>query len=57
MFVSTNFLKLFNQIDNVLDICDTHMELSNLINVTKINHLDMNNYDFNVTFDDVAILK
>jgi hypothetical protein len=43
--------------DNVLDICDTHMELSNLINVTKISHRDMNNYNFNVTFDDVAIRK
>ncbi len=33
------------------------MELSNLIDVTKISHLDMNNFDFNVTFDDVATLK
>lgn len=40
--------------------CDTHVVLSNLtsvINVLKINHLYMIDYDYNVVFDDVAILK
>ncbi len=40
--------------------CDTHLVLSNLINVTnvpKINCLYMIDYDYNVTFDNVAILK
>jgi hypothetical protein len=35
----------------------THVELSNVINVIKISHLNMTNYDCNVTFDDVTILK
>ncbi len=35
----------------------THVELSNVINVIKISHLNMTNYDCNATFDDVTILK
>lgn len=33
------------------------MKLSNLINVIKINHLNMIDYDHNVNFDNVAILN
>lgn len=57
------FLKLKNsyliKIDNMLNMC--HMWHScgifNLINVAKINHLDTIDYDCDVTFYDVAILK
>jgi hypothetical protein len=38
-------------------ICGTHMELFDLTNVTKINHLEITAYDYDVTFDDVTILK
>jgi hypothetical protein len=37
-----------------------HMEvlgLINVINVTKTNNLNIINYDHNVTFDDVGILR
>jgi len=42
------------------DVCDTHVELFDLINVIdvlKISHLDVVNYDYNATFDDLVILK
>ncbi len=38
-------------------ICGIHMELFDLINVTKITHLDMTNYDYDATFDDMTIFK
>jgi hypothetical protein len=34
-----------------------HMKLFNLINVTKISHLNMIDYDYNVIFDDVKTLQ
>ncbi len=34
-----------------------HMELFDLTNVIKINYLEMTDYDYDVTFDDVTILK
>jgi hypothetical protein len=33
------------------------MELSNLTNVNKIDDLNMIDYNFNTTFDDVKIFK
>jgi len=42
------------------DVCDTHVELfdlTNVIDVLKISHLDVVNYDYNVIFDDLVILK
>lgn len=42
------------------DVCDTHVELfefTNVIDVLKINHLDVVNYDYNVIFDDLVILN
>jgi len=41
-------------------ICGIHMELYNLINpinMMEINHLDIIACEYNVTFDDVALLK
>jgi hypothetical protein len=38
-------------------IYDTHVEMSTLTNVTKINHIDMTDYENNATFDDVATIK
>jgi hypothetical protein len=38
-------------------ICGTHMELFNLTNVTIINNLEIIDYEYDVTFDDVTILK
>jgi hypothetical protein len=38
-------------------ICGTHVELFDLINVTKIDHLNTIDYEYDVTFHDVAILK
>jgi hypothetical protein len=32
-------------------------DLTNVTNVTKISHLNMIDYERNVTFDDVKILK
>ncbi len=37
--------------------CDTHVKLSNLTIVTKINYPNMAVYDCSATFDDVVTLK
>ncbi len=37
--------------------CGTHVKLSNLTTMTKINYLNMATYDYSVTFDDVVTLK
>jgi hypothetical protein len=64
MFVSnlkTSYLiKTYIMLDTWCMSHDTHVvlsDLTNVINVLKINHLYMIDYDYNVTFDDVAILK
>ncbi len=56
LFLRINYLI---KINTILSMCHTktHVELSNVINVMKISHLNMTNYDCNVTFDDVTILK
>jgi len=41
-------------------LCDTHVELFDLINVTneiEINHLNMTNHDYSVIFYNVTIQK
>jgi hypothetical protein len=41
-------------------VCGTHVELFDLMNVTNviiISHLNMIDYECNVTFDDVRVLK
>lgn len=48
MFVLIENIQLFNQNEH---------DLEHMTYVIKINNLNTNNYDFNVTFDDMAILK
>jgi hypothetical protein len=38
-------------------VCVIHIKLFDLINVIENNHLHMSNYDYNVTFDDVIVIK
>jgi hypothetical protein len=63
MFVSNKKISYLIKTYTMFDTCcmsrDTHLVLSNLINVTnvhEINHLYIIDYDYNVSFDDVEIL-
>jgi hypothetical protein len=62
VLIFKNYLSTQNihYVGHMAYVAHTHVELFDLtrvINATKINHLDMTNYDLNVVFNDTTIIN